>query len=91
MGKYADMRVARKELQVIRDILCEQERTTVKREIFAAFLVRVFGIRTGLRGFNFAIAEFAGIHATPSMDLLFALSKFRDFHAVANFAEIRPQ
>ena len=30
--------------------------TTVKRDIFA-FLVRVFRIRTGLRGFNFAIAE----------------------------------
>ena len=35
--------------------------TTVKREIFAAFLVRIFGIRTGLRGFNFAIAEFATV------------------------------
>ena len=34
---------------------------TVKREIFAAFFVHVFRIRTGLRGFNFAIAEFATV------------------------------
>ena len=35
----------------------EMQCSAVKREIFAAFLVRVFRIRTGLRGYNFAIAE----------------------------------
>ena len=63
--------------------------STVKHDIFVVFLVRASRSLTGFAK-NLIVFKIPVHMEYAAQNIHFVLSNFRDFHVVANFAEIRP-